>query len=296
MSSNSATKLATQQSIKAYVDSEISAISTTAISQNDSNITVADSGSGTITVAVDGSTIGTFNASGLQLGTSGARVTTVLDEDNLATNSDTALATQQSIKAYVDAQITAEDLDFQADSGEALSIDLDSETMTFTGGTGIDTSGSGNTVTFAIDSTVATLTGSQTLTNKVLTSPTISTPTITGAMTATSVTANDFTSNGSNADITIAPQGTGNINLTAGGDIDLDADGGDIILKDNGTEFGRFTNSSTDLVIKSAVSDKDIIIKGNDGGAEVTALTFDMSAGGQATFSATTVVPTLIAT
>ena len=38
--------------------------------------------------------------------------------------------------------------------GGALSIDLDSETLTFTG-TGIDTSGSGNTVTFAIDSTVA---------------------------------------------------------------------------------------------------------------------------------------------
>jgi len=38
--------------------------------------------------------------------------------------------------------------------------------MTFTGGTGIDTSGAGNAVTFAIDSTVATLTGTQTLTNK----------------------------------------------------------------------------------------------------------------------------------
>jgi hypothetical protein len=57
-------------------------------------------------------------------------------------------------------------LDFQADSGGALSIDLDSETMTFTGGTGIDTTGSGNDVSFAIDSTVATLSGSQTLTNK----------------------------------------------------------------------------------------------------------------------------------
>ena len=95
-------------------------------------------------------------------------VTDILDEDNMASDSATALATQQSIKAYVDTQLTAEDLDFQADTGGALSIDLDSETLTFTGGTGIDTSGSGNAVTFAIDSTVATLTGSQTLTNKTI--------------------------------------------------------------------------------------------------------------------------------
>jgi len=95
-------------------------------------------------------------------------VTDVLDEDTLSSDSDTALATQQSIKAYVDAQVTAQDLDFQADTGGALNIDLDSETLTLTGGTGIDTSGSGNAVTFAIDSTVATLTGSQTLTNKVI--------------------------------------------------------------------------------------------------------------------------------
>ena len=90
---------------------------------------------------------------------------------------------QQSIKAYVDAQLTAEDLDFQGDTGGALSIDLDSETLTFTGGTGIDTSGSGNTVTFAIDSTVATLTGSQTLTNKTLTTPVISSISNTGTVT-----------------------------------------------------------------------------------------------------------------
>ena len=102
-------------------------------------------------------------------------VTDILDEDNMASNSATALATQQSIKAYVDTTVTAQDLDFQADSGGALNIDLDSETITFTGGTGIDTSGSGNTVTFAIDSTVATLTGSQTLTNKTLTSPVLNT-------------------------------------------------------------------------------------------------------------------------
>ena len=99
--------------------------------------------------------------------------TSIKDEDDMTSNSASHLATQQSIKAYVDAQITAEDLDFQADSGGALSIDLDSETLTFTGGTGIDTSGSGNAVTFAIDSTVTTLSGTQTLTNKTLTSPKI---------------------------------------------------------------------------------------------------------------------------
>ena len=99
----------------------------------------------------------------LNTGVSGSAIK---DEDNMASDSATHLATQQSIKAYVDAQVTAQDLDFQADSGGALGIDLDSEALTFTGGTGIDTSGSGNAVTFAIDSTVATLTGSQTLTNK----------------------------------------------------------------------------------------------------------------------------------
>jgi len=84
-------------------------------------------------------------------------------------------AQDAATKAYVDAQVTAQDLDFQADSGGALAIDLDSESLTFTGGTGIDTTGSGNAVTFAIDSTVATLTGTQTLTNKTLTSPQINT-------------------------------------------------------------------------------------------------------------------------
>src|SRR6056300_1994047 len=110
-------------------------------------------------------------------------ITDILDEDNMASDSASALATQQSIKAYVDAQVTAQDLDFIADTGGALNIDLDSETLTFTGGTGIDTSGSGNAVTFAIDSTVATLTGTQTLTNKTLTTPVISTITNTGTIT-----------------------------------------------------------------------------------------------------------------
>ena len=158
MSSDSATKLASQQSIKAYVTSSIA-------SQTGSTLT---------NPVLAGSISG--NA--------------FLDEDNMDSNSATKAASQQSIKAYVDAQITAQDLDFSADSGGALSIDLNSESMTFTGGTGIDTSGSGNVVTFAIDSTVATLTGTQTLTNKTLTSPTLNSPTITSA-TATTLSLSD---------------------------------------------------------------------------------------------------------
>jgi len=105
-------------------------------------------------------------------------ITAIADEDNMSSNSATALATQQSIKAYVDSQVTAQDLDFQGDSGGALNIDLDSETLTIAGGTGIDTSGSGNTLTVAIDSSVVTKTGTETLTNKTLTSPTLTTPRI----------------------------------------------------------------------------------------------------------------------
>jgi len=67
MASNSNTKLATQQSIKAYVDNEISGISTTAISQNNTNVTVADTGDGSVTVTVDGNTEMTITDAGVRV-------------------------------------------------------------------------------------------------------------------------------------------------------------------------------------------------------------------------------------
>ena len=47
-----------------------------------------------------------INTSGLQLGGTNARVSTIYDQDNMSSNSATALATQQSIKAYVDNSIS----------------------------------------------------------------------------------------------------------------------------------------------------------------------------------------------
>ena len=111
----------------------------------------------------------------LQIGESGATVTTILDEDNFSSDSATALATQQSIKAYIASQITLEDLDI-TDGSTTIAIDLDSETLGLLGGVGISSTASGNNVTFAIDATVVTLTGTQTLTNKTLTSPTLTSP------------------------------------------------------------------------------------------------------------------------
>ena len=64
---------------------------------------------------------------------------------------------------------TTLDIVVSNDSGTDDGVVLGTDTLTFTGGTGIDTSVSGDTVTFAIDSIVATLTGTQTLTNKTLT-------------------------------------------------------------------------------------------------------------------------------
>ena len=112
-----------------------------------------------------------------------------LDEDGMDSNSATKLASQQSIKAYVDAQITAQDLDLTTDSG-TIAIDLDSETLTVAGGTGIDTSASGNQITIATTSGTVTTTATQTLTNKTLTSPTLNSPTIT-TLTATALALTD---------------------------------------------------------------------------------------------------------
>ena len=128
--------------------------------------------------------------------------------------------------------------------------------------------------------------------------------TVAGEALVTSLTTNDITSNGSNADITIDPQGTGDINLTSTADINIpagvgltfgsdtekientsgnnlylyadtniylnaendlhfDANGGDIVLKDNNTKFGQFSQLGSKLTIYSGPSsDAEITLGG----------------------------------
>ena len=100
----------------------------------------------------------------------------------------------------------------------------------------------------------------------------------------TSFNDNNITNVGSIALDTITNDGT-DVTIDSSGDIVLDAGGQDITFKDDGTQFGRIAQSSSNLVVASSVSDKDILFQGSDSGSTITALTLDMSAAGAATFN-----------
>ena len=211
------------------------------------------------------------SATSLALAT-GATVTGIADEDDMTSDSATLLATQQSIKKYVDDTVTAQDLDFTADDSTAMNIDLDSETLHFAGGNGISTSTSTNTVTFAVDTgTVVTLTDSQTLTNKVLTSPTISAPTITGVTTTTSLTTNDITTNGSNANLTLDPQGTGTIELAAATNITGNTNITGTLTTDDITTAGTQTITGTLIVDGVTIKDNKITTNASNSVLQIAA-------------------------
>ena len=113
--------------------------------------------------------------------------------------------------------------------------------------------GDGTTIT---TSNFATLTGTQTLTNKTLTTPVIE------EINGTTIT------------------------LDSVGDIILDADNNGLVdFKDGGTTYLRVSEVGNDAILKSFISDGNFLIKGNDGGVDTTALTFDMSNAGAATFN-----------
>ena len=127
-------------------------------------------------------------------------ITDIKDEDNMSSDSNQALATQQSIKAYVDAQVTASDLDFQGDSGGVQSIDLDSETFTIAGTSNeITTTSAGNALTVSLNPNISGLTS-------------VAATTFTGALTGNASTATALATSRNIAGV--AFDGTADISLS----------------------------------------------------------------------------------
>ena len=110
-------------------------------------------GTDKFTIAADGSVV---IAEDLTLA-SGATVTAILDEDNMASDSATSLATQQSIKAYVDAEVGASALDIAGDTGTDT-VTVGTDTLTFDGGANITSVATDNQISYALDTDVTGLT------------------------------------------------------------------------------------------------------------------------------------------
>ena len=131
----------------------------------------------------DGYFDGNVTLDGLVIGSATA-ITDVDTDLSAVSGNDDTVASAKAIKTYVDAQVGGSDLDFEGDTGGNQSVDLTTQELTLTGGTGIDTTGSAQTMTFAIDTAVVVdKTTAQTLTNKTLTTPTIASITNGGTVT-----------------------------------------------------------------------------------------------------------------
>jgi hypothetical protein len=329
MASDSATAIATQQSIKAYVDSQVGTVDTLSeilangnttgandidvdsaqkVQFRDTAIYINSSADGQLDLVADteiqiaATTIdvnGTLAFDSLK-GTGATTVTNILDEDNMASDSATAIATQQSIKAYVDSQVGSFDTlaevlaqgnttggtDLAVSAGDDITF-TDTSKAIFGAGSDlqiyhdgsnsyISDQGTGDLRIWADSPNIATASG-----NKIFfgNSGYAELYAAGGAIRlATTNTGIQVTGDIANA--------SGDLTLDVAGDIILDADGADIKLKDGGTEFARFSNTGTAFQIYSPTSDKDITFVGNDGGSTVTALTLDISAAGAATFNA----------
>ena len=186
-------------------DNEISASSTNA------NLVLSASGTGDVlvgairihgtTLSSDDSTKVTINEAldvtgALKVGT-GAGVTTILDEDAMGTNSATALATQQSIKAY-------------ADTKTALTGSTNNQLTTVTGAHAVQ--GEAN-LTF--DGSTLAVTGSGSVSGTLTTADinTTGTHTVNGTLNADYVQLKDnkITTNASNSNLEIDAAGTGTI-------------------------------------------------------------------------------------
>jgi len=179
---------------------------------------ISDLGSYITASSTDTLTNKTFDANGTGNSISNIEVADfasgVVDTDlSSVSGSDDTLASAKAIKAYVDTQTASQMTTFTiSDDSSTTSTITQSDTLQFLGGTGIGSTVSADTVTFAIDSTVTTNSGTQTLTNKTINGPD---NTITNIANASLANSSITISDGSNSTATalggtITIQGTAN--------------------------------------------------------------------------------------
>ena len=199
----------------------------------------------------------------------------ILDEDNMASDSNTALATQQSIKSYVDSQITLQGaaMNIQGDGGTPGSIVFATETLTV--------AGSANEIETSFD-------GVDTLTIGLPDDVTMNNVTVTGTLTSDDITSTSITVDGDlnvsgdtvmTGNLTVQGETTIiNSNIIASGDaiIALNADlpSGATPVDDMGLEMNRGAQSNVHMLWKEGV---DYFEFGNELGTlqEVRAGTFN---------------------
>jgi hypothetical protein len=195
-----------------------------------------------------------------------------VDEDNMSSNSATGIPSQQSVKAYVDSQVTAQDLDVASDSG-TIDIDLDSESFTIAGGEGIDTSATGTTVTIAGEDATTSNKGVASFSSTFFS---VSSGAVSLAAGQTGITSLLAT------DIKIGEDDETKIDFETANEIHFYADNASLVSLTNA--------NSGDAVLTVPTADKNFTIAGTDGSSAITALDIDMALAGKATFNGDVVV------
>jgi hypothetical protein len=255
---------ATVQTLAAYLDDEITAMPNL-ITTAATTVGALDSGSITSNFgainngASNISTTGTVSFGNLSDGT--VTITDIADEDNFSSNSATKLATQQSIKAYVDAN---REVDGVSATGAEINTTSDGGTTVGTtavsGGDGIVTNDATVMRQTSVDTFDTYLSGTtKALTNKTLTAPKIvdggfiadanGNEALVFQTTTSAVNAVEITNSSTNAavvvgvmgsdtnvDIAITPKGSGKVNIASG-----KLDYGGTAVTASGTELNKLT-------------------------------------------------------
>ena len=264
-------RVSTVQTLAAYLDDEITAMPNLTSVGTLTALTVDD-------VAVDGKVITMTGSSGDTF------VTTV------AANGATSLVTTDAAAAAANFSITADgtvDIDsagvLTLDSGAAINIEPAAGSAILLDGTisvdaGVVTGATSITSTAFVGGLTGNVTGNASGTALTVTQAAQSA--ITSLGTLTTLTVDEMTLN------TDTLTATDTFTVDAVDDITLNSDNsGRILFGDASVIYGIASNSSSDFVLEVGTNDKDMLFKGQDGGASVTALTLDMSAEGTATFN-----------